>query len=40
MIEDNKDKTPNTRNMGLSIALGAGLGVVLVNLCLITLELE
>ena len=28
MIEYNKDKTTNTSNMGLSIALGAGLGVV------------
>jgi uncharacterized membrane protein len=28
MNEDGKSKTPNTSNMGLAIAMGAGLGII------------
>ena len=28
MSDENKEKTPNSSNMGLAIAMGAGLGVV------------
>ena len=28
MSDDNKENTPNTSNMGIAIAMGAGLGVI------------
>ena len=28
MIEDDKNKTPKTSNMGLAISMGAGIGII------------